>query len=64
MTPDKLSALTEVWREAQRHEREMRVIRDTIIARALRSGMAHRAIAEAVGVTYGRVGQIAAQRAD
>ena len=62
MTPAKLSALTEVWREAQHHEREMRVIRDAAIARALKAGMTHRVIAEAVGVTYGRVGQIAAQR--
>ncbi len=61
MTPDKLSALTEVWREAQRHEREMRIIRDAMIARALKAGLPHRVIAEAVGVTYGRVGQIAAK---
>jgi len=59
MTADELRKETAAWRRAERHEKVLRADRDIMIQRAVAAGMTHRAIAEAVGVTHGRVGQLA-----
>ena len=62
MTADELRRRAKAWRRAELAEARARADRDDAIREALAAGMTHRAIAEAVGVTYGRVGQIAARR--
>ncbi len=62
MTADELRDATRTWRRAELHERKLRAYRDSLIREALAAGIPQRAIAEAVGITAGRVGQIATKR--
>lgn len=63
-----VSELAQVAENLEDVEREYRAIidacrarRNAAILQAISEGMTHRAIAEATGLTYGRVGQIASQ---
>lgn len=61
MTADELREQTAAWRRAEQHEKVLRADRDIMIGRAIAAGIPQRTIAEAVGVTAGRVGQIASK---
>ncbi len=62
MTPEELRRRTAAWRNA--HARAARELpgRDTAIRDALAAGIPQRTIAREVGVSAGRIGQIASGR--
>jgi len=59
VTPDELRAATAAWRRAEAREAKLRVERDDMIRAAIADGWSHSAIAHAIGLTRGRVNQIA-----
>lgn len=50
------------YREAVERAEELRRVRSEIVAQALSEGWTHARIAEATGLTRGRIGQIAQAR--
>jgi transcriptional regulator with XRE-family HTH domain len=58
MTADKLRNAMAGWRRAELRQTTLRVQRDDTIRAAIATGWTHAAIAEATGLTRGRVNQI------
>lgn len=61
MTPEELRSAEASYREAFRLSEEARQVRNALVLEALDSGWTYAQIAEALGVSRGRVGQIAQQ---
>lgn len=60
MTADQLHAVEIAYRSASTNVRELRAQRSAAVRAALASGMTHAEVARILGVSRGRVGQIAA----
>jgi DNA-binding NarL/FixJ family response regulator len=59
MTPEELRKAEARYQRASRRSEQLRQERNRAVWDALRSGMTHAQIAEATGLTRGRVGQLA-----
>ncbi len=59
MTPDELAARVAPWRRAQARADALVADRDAAIREALAARLTHAQIAEATGLTRGRIGQMA-----
>jgi hypothetical protein len=59
MTAEELRAAERRYYKAARLAQEAREARDAAVRQAIREGWTHRRIAQATGLTHGRIGQIA-----